>query len=95
MITCAANNYMRKYETVNTNEELIKNMTDKGFSKMDGEYECEACIDELEDSIQTKGWLGLVPPWGNPKTALKFKKGNKIVITCRCGWYKKHENNED
>ena len=88
MTRTAMSNELRTKPAVKTNKQLVNGFKKFGFKVQWVPYPCEACHEEMTAAAQSVGYTGTTPPWGNAKTALKFKKGNKTIIACKCGWRK-------
>ena len=58
-----------------------------GYRRKDKQV-CEACIEEMEYSMQSVGYTGTNPAWANPRCAYRFEKEGSSMIACRCGWRK-------
>jgi hypothetical protein len=83
---CAMNNYLRVVPYI-THNDLVKEEAAKKGYKYVGTWVCEACKEEMIMAAQSVGYTGTMPPWANANNcAMKFKKGNRTMAACRCGW---------
>ena len=89
MSKLAMNLNKRIKQAVKNNKTLVAWFRKHGYFVLVGSWQCDACAEEMIIASQSVGYSGTdIPPWGNGKCALRFKKNGVHIAACKCGWRK-------